>query len=295
LNKNSFKLKINIRSNSGLKEPYPYYYGNQQRLIVLLLIISILSFSFSYFFEPFTVNVTEHKINSNLILLIHACIPFPIAYLYMSVMNCTIKNERTWTLGKEIFHLSMILLIIGVVDFLIRDLIYINNYNWSWMYFWEEIRNTFLVGFLILLIIVPLNLERLIHKHKSSLIQVTPNITKASGSTLVALAHTNEIYELDTKDFLYAKVESNYTEIFRSSSTGIQKTLIRMTLKELEEQLHAALTVFKTHRSYLVNLTAIESISGNAQGYELLLKNCPTKIPVSRSNISNFNKRYSTV
>ena len=280
---------------SYLKEPYPYYYGSQLKLIVMVVVISILSFSFFYFFEPFTRNVSEHKINSNLILLVHAWMPFPIAYVYNTILNKTIKNDSTWTLGKELFHLSMILFLISLAGFLVRDLIYTNPDNWSMYYLWKEIRNTFLVGFLILSIILPLNLEHLIHKHTSSVITVTPNITKASESAVVALAHSNEHFELDSSDFLYAKVDSNYTEVFTFSPIGIQKTLLRITLKEIEEQLQHVLPVFKTHRSYLVNLTAIASISGNAQGYQLLLKNCHTKIPVSRSNISSFNTLYSKV
>ena len=83
--------------------------------------------------------------------------------------------------------------------------------------------------------------------------------------------------------------------MFTFSSNKICKILIRITLKELEEQLKPISSIFKTHRSYLVNLNAIQSISGNAQGYQLLLKNCSIIVPVSRSNISNFNVVYSKI
>ncbi|MEP0266334.1 LytTR family DNA-binding domain-containing protein [Dokdonia sp.] len=279
-----------------LKEPYPYYYSSQQRLVLLLLFISILSFCFSYFFEPFTVTVTEHKIDAIWILLIHACIPFPIAYIYISLMDKMRKDDITWTLGKEIFHLSVILFIIGIVDFLIRDLIYTNHNNWSFQYLWEEIRNTFLVGFLILIIVLPLNLERLINKHTSSLKNISIH-TLEPNNTFVSLVDSgsSEKFKLEIKNFLFARVESNYTEIFTSSSDGINKTLIRITLKEVEAQLNSFTHIYKTHRSYLVNLHAIKSISGNAQGYQLTLKKGSMRIPVSRSNIATFNAVYSKV
>ena len=66
-----------------------------------------------------------------------------------------------------------------------------------------------------------------------------------------------------------------------------------MPLKELQDQLEEFTYIFKTHRSYLINTHAIESISGNAQGYQLRLKKCSITIPVSRSNIAVFNKMYS--
>ena len=136
-------MKLNLsKIVAYLKEPYPYYYNSQQRLFILLLLLSFLSFCFSYFFEPFEVNVTEHKIKSIYIVLIHAFIPLPLAYVYFYILNLNIKNDTKWTLGKEIISLSIILLLIGIVDFLIRDLIYTNPDNWSVQYFWEEIRNT---------------------------------------------------------------------------------------------------------------------------------------------------------
>ncbi len=278
-----------------LKEPYPYYYSNQQRLLLFLVLLSILSFCFSYFFEPFQVNSAEHNIDSIWILVIHAVIPFPIAYIYFRVINSTKKGDVYWTLGKELFNLSIILLIIGVVDFLIRDIIYNNPDNWSFLYFWEEIRNTFLVGTLLLLIILPLNLERLINKHTSNLKRLSPKTIKEYSPMPVLIK--NEIssadFELDIKEFLFAKVESNYIDIVTFSSDNLNKRLIRMTLKDLEDQLQPFSFVFRTHRSYLVNLNAIASITGNAQGYQLVLKKGSVTIPVSRANIKRFNALYS--
>jgi len=280
-----------------LKEPYPYYHGNQQRLILLLLITSVLSFGFSYFFEPFNVNPTEHRINSIWILMIHAFIAFPIVYVYLMLLNKSLKNDLNWTIGKELFHLSILLLLIGIASFLIRDFIYLNPDNWSIKYLREEIRNTFLVGVLILVIVLPINLERLIHKHTTSLKKLPKHIKKELKSTLILIKTSipNENFELEIKEFLFAKVESNYIEVFTSSSTGIHKKLIRLTLKELEDQLDSFPYIFKTHRSYLVNLNAIESTSGNAQGYQLMLKECSNIIPVSRSNIAKYNSVYSTL
>lgn len=282
-----------------LKEPYPYYYEKSDRLLLLLLFISILSFLFSYFFEPFVVNVNEHKISYFWILLIHAFTPFPIAYLYFILLNNSKKDTEIWTLGKEIFHLSMILLIIGITSFLIRDLIYTNPDNWSFKYFWEEIRNTFLIGILLLVVVLPINLERLINKHKASLKEITPiNFDSTSHNLIISIKNSmsEDCFELKIKDFLFAKVESNYTEVYTFSTNKIHKTLIRVTLKDLEEQLKlVSHNIFKTHRSYLVNLNKINSISGNAQGYELVLKNSSLKVPVSRSNITKFNTAYSKV
>jgi len=156
---------INIRAY--IKQPYPFYYEDLKKVFFLLLFISIISFAFTFLFEPFNVNIDEHKIDSLWIVVLHSIIPIPIAFIYFYILNRTVKTIENWNLGKEFFHLAIVLLIIGLASFLIRDLIYTNSDNWSFRYLWEEIRNTFLVGSLLLLIILPLNLHRLIYKHTS--------------------------------------------------------------------------------------------------------------------------------
>ncbi|WP_394748933.1 LytR/AlgR family response regulator transcription factor [Spongiimicrobium salis] len=279
-----------------LREPYPYYYKNGKKLFFLLLFIAVLSFLFSYFFEPFEVNVAEHKIHSLWILVIHAFTPLPIAFVYLRMVNVKKDENAIWTLGKELRHLSIILLLIGFWSFLVRDFIYTNPDNWSLRYLWEEIRNTFLVGFLLLMLILPFNLERLIKRHNKALKKIqfkTPGRELRKGLITIQGNTLEEDVELRMEDFLFAKVEGNYTEIFSFSSQRLHKTLVRVPLKVLEEQLQTYGDVYRTHRSYLVNLNAIVTISGNAQGYLLTLKNCSLLVPVSRSKINDFNATYT--
>lgn len=271
---------------------YPYYYRNRKNLLIILFVFCFISFLFSYLFQPFDVNILEHRINSNLILLIHAFIPLPIVYIYFWFVNKSVKDETSWTIGKEIFHLSIVLLLIGIADFLIRDVIYTNPNNWSITYLFEEIRNTFLVGILLLLIILPLNLQRLLNNYKNSATKLNLNNTYSPTNFDIILINSfinSESFNLKIDSFLFAKIDGNYAEIYTKSKNSFDKKLIRVSLKELEEQLKEFNFIFKTHRSYLINTNQIKSVNGNAQGYKLQLNNYPLEIPVSRSRIKEFN------
>lgn len=277
-----------------LKEPYPYLYRNHKRLLALLILIGVLSFLFSYSFDPFVVNVAEHKIDYLWILCIHAFFPLSIAYVYFIILNYAVKDDTRWTLGKELFYLSLILIITGIGNFLIRDFIYDNPNNWSIQYFVEEIRNSILVGGLLLVIVLPLNLERLIYKHSKTLEDLqlkTPNAQVAAQ--VIQIPSGNEKHQLDVQQFLFAKVESNYTEIYIYDGNELKKGLFRITLKELENYLQEFPHIYKTHRSYLVNLHKITACIGNAQGYQLSLKNYSKTVPVSRSKLNEFNEYFS--
>ncbi|OZV70126.1 LytR/AlgR family response regulator transcription factor [Winogradskyella aurantia] len=282
-----------------IKQPYPFYYEELKKVLFILCCLAIVSFLFTYLFEPFVVNVSEHKINSLWIVVLHSVIPIPVAFVYVFFLKKSVKKIENWTLGKEFLHLAVILFLIGLASFLIRDFIYTNPDNWSFRYLWEEIRNTFLVGSLLLIIILPLNLERLIYKHSSVLKKLPIQQQNTKEVNTIAQIQTpiiEENFELDLQTFLFAKVDGNYIEIFYTTSNGFEKHLKRLTLKEFYEQLSSFPFIFKVHRSYIVNLRAIESISGNAQGYVLRLKDYPQgTVPVSRSKIEDFNRFYSDI
>lgn len=286
-----------MKIDSYIRQAYPFYYEELKKVFLVLCCIAVASFLFTYLFEPFVVNVAEHRIDSIWIVVLHSLIPIPIAFVYIFFLKKLVKNIENWTLGKEFLHLALILLLIGLANLLIRDFIYTNPDNWSFRYLWEEIQNTFLVGSLLLLIILPLNLERLIYKHFNILKKLPAhqqNLREANTIVQIQTPILEENFELNLQSFLFAKVDSNYLEIFYSSSNGVEKLLKRLPLKEFENQLNSFPFIFKVHRSYVVNLKVIESISGNAQGYVLYLTGySQSTIPVSRSKIVEFNQLYT--
>jgi len=265
-------------------------------MLRILFIVFVLSFAFSYFFEPFEVNRTEHRFDYFWICIIHAILPILIAFVYFSILNFSIKDDLKWTLRKEAFHLTILLFLFGFGSFLIRDIVYDKPDNWELHYLIEEVTNTILVGFLLLLILLPLNIQRLQNKYKASALTLDKSISKKSipiGTLEILSTIPSENFTIDISKFIFAQVDANYIDIYIKSSTGIEKKMIRQSLKNLENQLKPFSLIFQTHRSYLANISYIKSVSGNAQGYLITLSNCELKIPVSRSKIEAFRELFS--
>lgn len=63
----------------------------------------------------------------------------------------------------------------------------------------------------------------------------------------------------------------------------ITTKLLRSSLKKTEEDLKNHSQFCRCHRAYIVNLQKVESVTGNARGLKLTLKNCREEVPVSRS------------
>jgi hypothetical protein len=280
-----------------LNKPYPFYYRNPLYTLLSLLVVSVASFSFSYLFEPFEVNRSEHKLDYFWICVIHAMIPFILGIIYFSSLRYIQKTEQNWTIGKEALHLSILLFLIGISSYFVRALIYTSPENMSFGYVLEELKNTFLVGILLLAIVLPLNLDRLIKKYQlaAKTIHVSDiEVPVKNSNIIIQTALHSESFELNISAFVYAKVDGNYSDIFTLHDVHIEKKMLRTPLKELELQLQKYPHIIRTHRSYLVNTRHIQSVTGNAQGYLLKLTHVSDEIPVSRAQIANFNAHFST-
>ena len=276
-----------------LRQPYPYYF-NQKGLGKLAVWIFFLAFLFIYLFEPFNVFPEEHRMSYFWISFWHAAVSSVVFYGSFSIINLRKVEEENWKVWKEIVSLGIVFLIMGVVNFLLRNPLYDNPQNWSFYYLVEEIRNTFLVGILIVLILVPINFVRVHQRNvkKASTLKSSSseNFVKAKNELLITTQLKSDDFILELENFQFAKAEGNYVEFHFSGDRGGHKLLKRITMKDLERQMTAYPEVVKTHRSYLVNLQKVTAVSGNAQGYQLSLQQYEPKIPVSRGMISKVDR-----
>lgn len=288
----SMNKKADSNSNTFLKQPYPFYYQGKS-LWVICAIIFFMSWTFNYFFEPFEVYVPEHKMDFFWISFLHALVG-PIVLIIFSRIVAEPNIEEHWKVKHEIILISIGLLFVGIGAFLIRDIIYDNPNNWSFQYFFEEIRNTFMVGILFVSIIVPLNFTILNSRH----IKTAHLLNKNHDSFEPIINETIELqtnlkgdgFAFDVNNFLFAKAEGNYVEFYLKDEQ-VNRIVKRITMKDLEVALNTYPNIFKTHRSFIVNLTQINRVSGNAQGYKLYLNDVDTIVPVSRNLIQSFDAK----
>jgi hypothetical protein len=279
------RIKNNV--STFFNQPYPFYYEGKS-LKVLVLFFFIMTVIFNYAFEPFNVEYAEHKMPFLWISVIHALTPSTVLTM-IGLFGNLFKFEREWSVRKEIMLVLLFFLLVGVFQFLIRDIIYANENNWSLHYLYEEVRNTFLVGTLFVLVLIPYNFARLDAKHKRS----AENVNNTSEKDLLSsLPQKDKVvfenYEFTVDQFLFAKSEGNYIEIYLNQSLK-NKILVRATLKHVESVLCKYPFIVKTHRSFLINCNYIKEVNGNAQGYQLQIDNYT--IPVSRSLIGYFELR----
>ncbi len=278
-----------------LHTPYPFYFRGRS-LVQFGLVIFLLAFLFNYFFTPFNVNTAEHRMDYLWISGIHALMPLVILLLMYPYIYFSPFLDEHWTIGKDFIFLSVFLLLIGIGQFLIRDLIYDNPNNWSWRYFREEVGNTFLVGILLVGIIISVNFNRLNARYirEANVLERSRRIFSLRENTRIVPIETQvkmDRFDLKIEQFLFAKAEGNYLMLYMYTGNDLSQLLKRITIKEFEKQLGAIDQIVRTHRSYIVNLSFLEHVKGNAQGYQLTLQHGDVSIPVSRNMIPVFESR----
>jgi DNA-binding LytR/AlgR family response regulator len=110
------------------------------------------------------------------------------------------------------------------------------------------------------------------------------------GIATLRLRAQDATVELPMHALRYVRAEENYVQLVWILDGKCQRRLLRATLSEFESQLkdHG---VVRCHRSYLVALSAVVEVTGDAQGCRLHLSGIQEAIPVARLRAGDFLDR----
>ena len=75
----------------------------------------------------------------------------------------------------------------------------------------------------------------------------------------------------ESKDIYYVAAADNYVEVHLKQNDSIKQILLRSTLKNAHQSLKPFSNFYRCHRTYIVNLDKVQAVTGNSQGYKLIL------------------------
>lgn len=194
-------------------------------------------------------------------------------------------HAGSWTVGKEIFILSILFLIAGFINW-IHALSTISYFNLSWYSFFHMQFYTLTFGILPVFTLTSfVQIKNLLNARKPD------NGTDETGNALEMQQPVAQTIHINcipfvAKDILYLQANQNYMGIHFDKNGKKEKQVFRTTIKQLELQLAPFPQFVRCHKSYLVNTEMILKCKGNSGKMEIQLNNCPEKIPVSRNYVS---------
>lgn len=282
-----------------LANPYPLNESLKARIQKCFL-FGLFVFVFLYVFRPFEISGLKNYLF--MVSLGYGIVCTGVMFLLNVLLFNSLPNyfsESHWTIKRELVWSVINLLSIGTANFIYSYLLGIIDINFDSLFLF--LSYTLAVGIFPITGVVIIKFTRWNNKYETEsealnpIIEaeseiITPQITKN-----VNFCAENGSVELEIlpSQFLYAKADDNYVEIYFINNGLKHRKVLRNSLKNIHGTLPPNENFYRCHKSYIINLDLVNHISGNAQGYKFHLKNAQELIPVSRAN-NDFVKNYFT-
>lgn len=271
----------------------PYYWNDSNAFkLKFSLGIGVFIFIILSVFKPFNINIPDT--NMTLIRLLVSLISVISLFTFFFIVTRlfpTFFNENTWTVYKHFLTILSVILLTSIFRWLMIN--FFSNSEENSITLLQIIKYSFSFSFFPVLFYIYLDEKYHFNKYKKGseeILQVKKNIIVNNPKKIVD--RKISIYASNNKDNLTFKVsdlayvtsESNYACFFIKNEDKVKEYILRIPLKTVESNLKDFNQIFRCHKSYLVNTSYIDEISGNARGYYFRLKNVKISIPISRKH-----------
>jgi len=278
-----------------LQSPYPFTSKPAKRITTIVL-IAVFVFLFLYFFRPFGMN----NISGNILLITlgYGGVTLFIG-LFITVLIPTIFKkyftEEKWTTAREVAFTLLIILLISSGNFIYSWIIKLAPFNIS--AFIAFILFTTAVAIIPVFITVIIKQNILLRRNLANAIELSESLyhkkRMPGENQLITIRAENPKDNLQVlpQNIILLKAAENYVEVYLFQNSKIECKLIRTTLKSAHDDLKTFSQFYRCHRTYIINLEKVERVTGNAQGFRLVISNIEESIPVSRALNKDITQR----
>jgi len=260
------------------------------------LILFLFTAAFTLLYQPLNTQGSRW-FNFQVTMLLYAFFSSLAAFLIMWLLNKTrfFGYRKQWTLPKELLATYIVLQVMGIALFLVAFIFEepTMNTRWNLYTFMDSCKYAFLIGIIPFLFFTASNYRYLLTSDGPSFIDLDQENAGASEPVIhISSSLKKESLSFPVGQLLYVGSDGNYVDFYLYSDDKIQKVPIRNSISNIEQQFSNIPNYFRCHRAFIVNLDNVSSRKGNALGYQLTLRDCTLKIPVSRQKVKTFDQLY---
>ncbi|NLT50522.1 MAG: DNA-binding protein [Ignavibacteria bacterium] len=281
-----------------LNKPFPFEYSIEYNIIYSVF-FGVFVAAFLIIFRPFGINEEELTLKLFIILSGYGAITSVILFSSSFLLNKMFlinHNESEWKVKYEICFTILIILLIAAGNSIYNLLT--EGYPLTFLHIFGFIYQTFLVGFLPLMISILVVYNRKLKKNLAEARKMNAKLIPQMHERLpekitISAELVKDYFSLNASAIYFIKSAGNYVEIYYQENSDIKCRLLRTSLKRVEDLCSKFAFIFKCHRTYLVNLDKVKNISGNSQGYLLLFNDDEYSVPVARSLAKELKERLN--
>jgi DNA-binding LytR/AlgR family response regulator len=271
-----------------LNKSFPFFLNEEGKNTILVLATSVFVTFFLMVYAPF-----EEAENKLLKDLMWGILCFVILYFQIVLLPKWFPglfNIEEWTIAKYIVFNVWLLVSVSLIFSVLNAVFYCNTMCYHEVLL-KTLKEVTLTGIIPLIIVTVFSKNELLRRNLADAVQANKKLNEIDSirekaiqpdNTITLSTDTSETFVMKLTELVYVAAVDNYSEVYCFRNNAMLKKLLRVTLKNIEVQLKNQF-IIRCHRSYLINIREIESISGNTNGYKLKMKNTDVTIPVSRS------------
>lgn len=267
---------------SWLKKPY--FFNNSPKFNLLLSFgVGFFIFLFLYLFRPFGMsNILNNKI---LYTGGFGLVTFFIQSFFYIVLPLVFKdffNPKTWTVGKNVIFLFLMVICISIGNYYYNFFIQITD-NKNLISIHTFFKYTFSISIFPIIIFTYVS-EKLYTFLRKRSVQKN-SIIEPKLKEVITLISDNkkDTFSFNIDTLIYITSKRNYVSLFLLKNNVVVEKIIRKTLTNIALDFKDYTNFIKCHKSYIINKNYMKSITGNARGYYLKSDYLNFQIPVSRS------------
>ncbi len=259
------------------------FYGGMTVLAVSVVFILIL-------FQPFGTSSYQHSAKYiflagyGLVILVSA----GLYYEVISRLKARWFTTQPWTLKNEFLFLFPLIVFSISATYLYHFIMIGGRLSWAGYFFYLglALATTTFPLTLVLTARILGSKAWLAHKALAEGQQEVDRLLTLHGE------NSQDTFTCNRDELVYLQASDNYVECFLEKQEGLQRHVVRSTLKEMEDQL-AGWDFYRVHRSYLVNLDHIAGLAGRSPNYQLQMRQPDLLIPISRRRINDIRKHLA--
>lgn len=257
-----------------------------KRKLFSILAFGLFIFLFLFLFKPFGMYQIESGIQFLISLGFGIITAFVLVVFKYLIEPVIIKGN--WTMGKNIIWDVIIASAIGAANYLYVCIIF--NVDFNILYLLYSIWTAILVGSIPVTISYFISYNRL-YKHALEEASIPEDIITWEDEVLITAGYSKNAFRANPKHIACLCSNDNYITIVTVRDNIQNKSTIRGTLKEAENELRKNNRFIRCHKCYIVNLDFVGRLSGNNQNMKIFITATGMEIPVARSRAEELTRR----
>lgn len=282
-----------------LSQPYPLHEKSSERWFSAFGSGAFVFF-FLLIFKPFGLEHLPVEI-APMIMAGYGLVTFTVVAIHQfagPTFAPRFYSEERWTVKRQIINTLITVQLIALVNAVYTAYILGRELNLGTI-LWFQLPTFAIAVFPVSMVVFSKQMRMMRHNlREAESLSSKLHYKKRLGHDVtveVTLPSDNakESFSVILTDLMFIHAADNYIEVHYLENGAEKKKLLRSTLKAAREELRKYTAFYRCHRSYIVNLDFVDSISGNSQGLKLVLKNSSEQVPVSRNLNEELEQRLS--